>query len=286
MKDITNYIRFFTRLYAKNCKDWDSLTQICSNEDGCVCSKFAEVNAQIRSLISQSYRDKKIYDFDGKLPSEEEVVESHNAEAIQNILWKYLYGDAPFQENLGRKELNAISILDAQYNSGNCVIIHGEQRAYKKGKDGRIPQQLKTQTGKSLLASIIMIDACWRRCFSTNKAITYDWISFLTMRPLLKTRGEEHELISEAKDSDWLVIDDINIIGNDNYDKAQNWTKEQFDGFLMSRITAGLPTVLVCDFDIDKVDLSSNLGYAIDKIANSPETTIIKVEGISGSNKR
>jgi len=280
MKDISLFITYFEHQYRKKCKSWDKAVGACSSPDGCICSKFSEVNAHIRSLVPEAYRSKTIYAFDGRLPSGEEVVAAEDVERIQDNLWKYLYGDKPFVDNKDRKELNAMSVLDRRFTNGDCLVIHGDQRSFSRGSHNMLPVQRKTQTGKTLLASIAIIDACWRRCFNSNRAMTYDWISFLTMRPLLKTRFEEHPDIEAARESDWLIIDDINLISSEQGDRGANWTREAFDGFLMDRVSNNRPTILICNFDIDKHSLSSNMGDAFDKIAHSAGTTVVKVEGV------
>tara|TARA_B100000614_G_scaffold262895_1_gene299693 strand:+ start:47292 stop:48164 length:873 start_codon:yes stop_codon:yes gene_type:complete len=286
MQDISKYIHYFSSIYRKNCSHWDKSEKACTNKGGCICAKFGEVQGHIRSLIQPNYRNATIYDYTGTLEKPDgevvRVVSVEDVEHIQDQMWKFLYGDAPFQEDLTRPELNALSVLDDRFKRGECLVIHGDAR--RQSKYEKMHMQERMPTGKSFLASIATIDAIWRRCFITNTAITYDWASFLKMRILLKTRYiEEHQEVEEAKESDFLVIDDINTISGEFGDKAANWTREKLDNFLMYRMDHHKPTILVCNFDVEKVDLPGHMGDAFDKLVYSSGTTRIRVEPASQS---
>jgi DNA replication protein DnaC len=80
--------------------------------------------------------------------------------------------------------------------------------------------------------------------------------------------------LNDVQEADWLVIDDICKIEKSN---SSSWTKETIDDFVTSRSHDGKPTILIFDFDVDKVSLSDTMGTGIAKIVESSNTYRIKV---------
>lgn len=272
MRDLTKENSHYFRKFSLSCPQYAG-EQGCKREGGCVCAKYGEIYSLIHALIKPEYRKLTINSFTGTLPDGTRVVEPTKVKEIRKKLWTYLYGDTDFKSGLDRKELNHFSALDKRFTDGSNLIIHGE--SYHTEKDGGFYVRKHVPMGKSLLASIVMIDAIYRRAYPTNKAMTYDWISFLQLRQLLKQKKSD-ELI-ETQEADWLVIDDLGLIDKNDYSKSNAWTKEMFDGFLIDRIEQRKPTILVCNFDITKVSLEEKMGAAFEKIAASSGTHILKV---------
>jgi hypothetical protein len=275
MEDISEYIKHHLIQLRPSCPSYNATNLECTRSGGCVCYKTAEVFANIRSLIPQEYRNATIYDYTGRAKgSKKRVLTANEAVNIRNQLWGYMYEGEMDQSvtSMKRSELNERSILDTRFRKGTNLVIHGDQKSIKssEGYEHASFAYSREPKGKTLLASCVMIDAIWRRTSAQNQARTYDWISFLQLRQALK-KGRD---LSDAQDADWLVIDDICKIEKSN---SSSWTKETIDDFITSRSHDGKPTILIFDFDVDKVSLSDTMGTGIAKIVESSNTYRIKV---------
>lgn len=272
MRDLSKEILHYSRKFSADCPQYAG-EQNCKREGGCVCAKYGEIYALIHSLIKPEYRKLSINSFTGTLPDGTRVIEPTKVKEIRKKLWTYLYGEAEMKSGLDRKQLNQFSVLDKRFKDGTNLIIHGE--SHQTEKDGGFYVRKHVPMGKTLLASIVLIDAIYRRAYSTNKAMTYDWISFLQLRQLLKQK--DSDLLIETQEADWLVIDDLDLIDRGDHSRASAWTKEMFDAFLIERIESRKPTIMVCNFDVTKVTLEEKMGAAFEKIVSSSNTHILKV---------
>ena len=272
MRDISKEISHYTRKFSIACPQY-SAGQDCKREGGCVCAKYGEIYALIHSLIKPDYRKATIYSFKGELPDGTQVMEKPRAAEIRKKMWAYLYGDAARKPQLDRSQLNYLSVLDRRFANGESLIIYGDSQ--QTDRNGAFHVKKHMPMGKTLLASIVMIDAMYRRAFPSNKAMTYDWISFLQLRQILKQK--DSDLLIQTQESDWLVIDDLDIIDQGDHSRASAWTKEAFDAFLIDRIDQRKPTILVCNFDVIKITLGEKMGAAFEKIATSGSTHMIRV---------
>jgi hypothetical protein len=298
MRDISREISHYKLKFQSSCPSLNS-NQECSRPGGCACAKFAEIHGLIHSLIKPEYRNANFRWFDGKVRNigSTEIVQTLSQDVtslcknVRMQLANYLYGDYQLvaknirELKMGEDEygrwicnrnlLNNFSVLDERFLKGENVIICGDP--YKTQKDGVRFIPTKIPQGKTLLASIIMIDAIHRKAFSSNKAKSYEWISFLQLRQKMKSKDSEKNDLEDFQYADWLVIDDIDLIVQNNMSKSDLWTKEVFDSFLMERIEHRLPTILVCDFDIGKESLKDKMGAAFEKIVTASNTCRIKV---------
>lgn len=272
MENISSYIKHYLLEIRKDCPSFNADSTDCEREGGCVCLKTSEILANIRSLIPEEYRNVNLFTFNGKIGNKR-VLSGNKAAEVRNDLWKYMYNGEmdPSLNNLSRTQMNELSVLDERFRKGSNLVIHGDQKSLKGSENSTSFIMKQEPKGKTLLASAVMIDAIWRRVSPNNTARTYDWISFLRLRQGLKKNAE---YVRDAQDSDWLVIDDICKIDKGN---AASWTKETLDDFVVSRSAENKPTILVFDFDVEKVSLADAMGSGIAKIVESGNTYRIKV---------
>lgn len=274
MEDISKYLKHYLGQYRHSCPKYDTAEKECNRQGGCVCYKHAEILSTIRTLIPQEYRTANIFSFDGKTPDGNRVITRQAAEEIRRQLWGYLYR-GEYQTSLGpdtpRSHLNALSILDNRFKQGTNLAIHGDQKKYNKRTTENLLSVKREPKGKTLLASVVMIDAIWRRISPNNIARTYDRISFLRLRQGLKRKDE---YVQDAQDADWLIIDDICMMEKSS---SSSWTKETLDDFVITRMAERKPTIFVFDFDITNAPLSDALGMGIAKVVDSHNTYKIHV---------
>jgi hypothetical protein len=278
MRDLSKEILYYSNKFSSDCPQYEG-EKTCKREGGCVCAKYGEIYALIHSLIKPEYRKSNFYDFTGKLSDDAKTKVVSNASDIRKKLWTYLYGDADIKAGLDRKHLNQLSVLDKRFVDGSSLIIHGDSQHTEK--DGGFYVRRHVPMGKTLLASIVMVDAIYRRAYPTNRAMTYDWISFLQLRQMLKQK--ENDQLSETQEADWLVIDDLDLIEKGDHSRSNAWTKEMFDSFLIERIEQRRPTILVCNFDATKTNLDEKMGAAFAKIVSSSNTHMLKVNGVAAT---
>lgn len=273
MRDLSREILDFSRKFQFKCPVYKGDGQ-CGRDGGCACAKFGEIYALVYDLIKPEYRKANFYSYNGCHPNGSSLVDTKIAAKIRKSLRTYLYGGARIPEGLTRTELNALSVLDERFKTGANLVVYGSGQ--QSSKRGGMYVKKHTPMGKTLIASIVLIDAIYRRSFPANKAMTYDWISFLQLRQMLKTK--EDESLIETQEADWLVIDDLNIIDTGNRSKADAWTKETFDSFLIERLEARKPTILVCNFDITTGSLEEKMGSAFEKLVLLDNTHLVRVQ--------
>lgn len=272
MENISRYINHYLLEIRKDCPSFDVGERDCQREGGCACMKTSEILANIRSLIPEDYRSTNLFTFNGKVGNKR-VLSGNKAAEVRSALWDYMYKGKidPSLDNLTRQQMNDLSVLDERFRKGSSLVIHGDQKSLRESSGNASFIMKQEPKGKTLLASSVMIDAIWRRVSPNNIARTYDWISFLRLRQGLK---KDADYVWDAQDSDWLVIDDICKIDKGN---AASWTKETLDDFIVSRSAEGKPTILVFDFDVEKVSLADTMGPGIAKIVESGNTYRVKV---------
>jgi len=269
MKDLSKDISLFTQKIQFGCQAF--VDGECNREDGCVCKKMGEIHAIIKELIPDNLRNMTTHDFTGKDKNGNQLIETISVNNIKKILNTYLYGKNILGDQT-RIDLNKLSVLNSRYKKGSSVIIHGESTHFENENGRRTKKRQKA--GKSLLASIIMTDAIYRKKYPESRFWNYDWISFISLRQILKDRSDKLYDIQEA---DWLVIDDLTEIDKCRGSRSEIWTREIFDTFLIDRINEKKPTILVCEFDADKVSLEERMGLAFQKLYNDEHTFKVKV---------
>lgn len=283
MTDLGSLIKYYRYHFYKNigsttppspCKYYAGNDQ-CDREDGCFCRKLAEVRGHIDYVIPLEYRDVDIESATGFIKDKEgkpqRVWSSENMSLIKSKLKDYIFGNNDISKAISRDDYNKASKLDTRYADGDNLIIHGEiLRAKKEG----LPSQ-PIPTGKTLISCIVLKEAIWRRMYITNRADTYALVSYQTLKQDLKLKTDKS---FNLKECDWLVIDDINLPLHDNDFAHQNFLS-LFDDFLMTRMEAKLPTILVCEFDALARDYTNILGYSFQKMVTARGTWLIEVGG-------
>jgi len=159
-----------------------------------------------------------------------------------------------------RKALNSNSIMDDRFMDGSMIFIHGEKK--KKTKSSTLP------LGRSLVASLILKEAIWRRLFSGNKAFTYHYAMMSKIKSDIMDRTED---VGTYYNADWLVIDDVFC----EPDKIQSIS---LDKILSHRISKNLPCIICLEFNMLKRDsLESIVGRYIPKLLNGENTFLINL---------
>lgn len=287
LSSIIKYYRYhFYKTAGKNalgvpdfCKHYKGNDQ-CDKPGGCFCRKFAEVKGHIDCIIPSQYRELTIDNARGRIKnrdgSELQVWSQDNQLVIQKTLREYLFGDQDSTAFTCREDYNKASKLDVRYTEGSNVIIHGNPMRAKKGG---LPIQ-PLPTGKTLIGCLILKEAIWRRLYITNRADTYSLVSYQTLKQDLKLKTDK---ASDLKECDWLVIDDISETATSNDFNHQNFLN-MFDDFLMTRMVAKLPTVLICEFDVFEKDYTNVLGYSFQKMVTAKDAWLIPVGVNNGNN--
>ena len=247
----------------------------CKREEGCFCRKLAEVRGLIDHVIPSEYKDLSINNARGYITTREgkpqKVWSDDNTAKIQETLRSYLFGGEDILNITDRESYNKYSKMDLRFFEGDNVIIHGSTSVANKFSSRSNP----VPTGKTLISCIIMKEAIWRRIYKSNKAETYNIVSYHTLKQDLKAKTDK---ANNLRESDWLVIDDISLPVIDTDFVHQSFVS-LFDDFLMSRMEAKLPTILICDFDVTSRDYTSSIGYSFQKMISSKNSWLISVGG-------
>ncbi len=251
----------------------------CGREGGCFCRKFAEVRGLIDHIIPEQYRDLNFHNARGAIISKDgsEIdVWKDNRLTIQKLLGEFLFDKADPSVFVSREDYNKASVMDKRFLEGAHMVIHG---APVKAKKGGLP--LKSMpTGKTLIGCLVLKEAIWRRLYNKNRADTYALVSYQTLKQDLRLKTERG---SDLKECDWLCIDDISETATSNDFNHQSFLTT-FDDFLMSRMEAKLPTILICEFDVFEKDYTTSLGYSFQKMVTAKDTWLIPVGVQNGNN--
>jgi len=281
--DLSSIIKFYRYNFYKTvgtdpygmpafCKHYKGNDQ-CDRDKGCYCKKLAEVRGHIDYVIPSEYRDLTVDSARGwikdKNGKSQQVWSDENQIEIQEILRSYLFGNIDSTSFKCREDYNKASKMDIRFAEGENLIIHGN--AVRSKKAG-LPSQ-PMPAGKTLIGCLVLKEAIWRRLYITNRADTYALTSYQTLRQDLKLKTEKG---NNLKECDWLVIDDISLPVNENDFAHQNFLS-LFDDFLMTRMEAKLPTVLICEFNVLSKDYTNILGYSFQKMVTAKNTWLISV---------
>ncbi len=255
------------------CKNYIGADQ-CSRPNGCLCRKLAEIKGNIEYTIPEQYRELSIQNLTGMVVDKNKNIQSvwsnEDRVRIQNDLRKYLFDGEEIARLSTREAMNKASKMDTRFNDGDNVVIHGDAIRLKLGASSR-----SLPAGKTLIASLIIKEAIWRRLYASNRADTYSMVSFHTLKQDLKQKTDK---ANDLKECDWLVIDDITLPANELDFNYQSFVA-LFESFLITRLENKLPTILICDFDVESQDYSKFMGYAFQKIISANNTWLIKVGG-------
>jgi DNA replication protein DnaC len=271
--EISSVIKYYLNQYEKKCNFYKGENLCDRKELGCLCKKMAEISSLIYTIIPKEYHNFNIHKLSGFVLTKngkDKVWSDADFVNIITTLSDYMYGRDSIGDFFTRDELNKISVLDKRYANGSNLVIHGNPfRNTKAGITRNVP------TGKTLLACVILIDAIWRRMYAANKANTYSLSSYQTLKQDIKQKTDRAQ---DLKECDWLVIDDI-VLPNNELDFNHQSFVSMFDDFLMTRMENHLPTIMLCEFDVQSRDYTDVMGYSFQKLVNSSNTWLIKIGG-------
>jgi hypothetical protein len=286
MSELANIIRRYRYYFYQNAGTDKSGNNVpcahyvgndeCSRSNGCYCKKMAEVLGYIDNIVPEEYRQLTINNANGFITDREgnrkQVWTIENKVHIQKMLREYLFGGAELFMLQDRESCNLVSKMDERYANGESIIIHGSA---VRDTVRNIPIQ-PLPTGRTLIASLIIKEAIWRRLYKSNRADTYGFISYQNLKNSLKNKDDS--AISYGS-YDWLVIDDISLPADEKEFNHMH-TVTYFDDFLMTRIDAKLPTILVCDFDATARDYTNAIGFSFQKLVTMKSTWLLQAGGM------
>jgi hypothetical protein len=284
MKDITRSVAEAMRIYTAGCKNWRD--EVCRAEGECACRTASEMWGFIHTVIPRDCQRLSLKDFTGESPRGGRLPENVVVKA-RNQIMKYCWDLVPKNGvefdliDFDSPEMLQRSVIDKRRENGNCLVIHCDSLQAKKevtprtAKKGELPVVRKLQTGKTLLASIVMKEVIRRRVFAGHRADTYDWVSFPTLRAHVSERNTEE--VADYKMADWLVVDGITKL-NVASEKAMHYQLDRLDALFSQRADDGLPTILVFQFDLDMcVNLEEEIGVGMARIVNDKSTCVISL---------
>lgn len=236
--------------------------QLCNKEsDVCYCKCLAEVFGYQHSVIPDGLSRLEFSDFNGKTKNEK-IMSSDCASIALSKMSEFCFGSPVLLKTTDRKILNQSSIMDSRFNDGSIIFIHGERRKGRKGKHPDLP------LGRSMVSSLILKEAIWRRLFATNNAYNYCYAMMSKVKSDIYDRTDE---VSFYYNSDWLVLDDIFC----EPDKIQSIS---LDRILAHRISKNLPCIICFEFDLfKKENLGSIVGRYIPKLLYGENTFLINL---------
>jgi len=241
-----------------SCAKYNKDTNSCS-ASRCVCSAVSEVLSYIDHCLPSKMNKFEFTDFNGVINGEE-IISKTNVGLIMSKISKYCFNNEKLDIGSSRNLLNYTSCMDKRFSSGTNLIIHGEE---KFSNDG-----IRKKNGKTLLASMVLKEAIWRRLFKTNRAFTY---YYSPMSKIIDDRLTKKELDMTVSPSncDWLCIDDI-------YDKGKQIQASILEDVFISRQSKCLPTIYIVKFDASsKADLETVVGESLSRCFSGDKNCII-----------
>jgi DNA replication protein DnaC len=147
--------------------------------------------------------------------------------------------------------------MDDRFDNGANLIIYGDSSGISKNK-----------LGKTMLASIVMKEAIWRRMFKTNKAYTYSFKSCpeIVDDTISKKNAEQNVNPFTA---DWLCIDDVFL-------RTRQTQGNVLDQIMSVRLRENLPSIIVIQFDPFKLQNAEEaIGNHIMKMLSDKTNTFV-----------
>lgn len=217
----------------------------CLKENGCICSAVAEVNGYCVKTLPSGFESADLDKFNG-VANGCKVLPDTVVRRIMSKIGNYCFGDDLSDSLPNRTRLNQISKMDVRFNEGHNLVIHGNAGSGNSGAH-------KVPIGKTLIASIVMREAIWRRMFSSNRAFSYMFTSaeMLIDSVFSSKRAKEIPL---SRTVDWLCIDDIY--------SGRMHLSQVLDETISYRMSVKLPTVLVLQFDAaQSANVENDIGH-------------------------
>ena len=222
----------------------------------CICSSMAECMAYHSSALPHGYVDVEISSFNGHVNGNRTVDNHVVATAIAKVM-NYCFGDSLVKPDASRYDLYKASVMDQRFSSGTNLIIHGESKSANKNK-----------LGKTMLASIVMKEAIWRRMFKDNKAYTYMFKSCAEIvDDIISKRSADAQV--NSFNADWLCIDDLFLSSRQSQGHI-------LDQIMSVRLRENLPSILVIQFDPFKINNpEESLGNHVMKMLSDKSNTFV-----------
>lgn len=237
------------------CPSFDQERGSCRSSK-CVCSSIAECMSYHSSILPHGNVGVEISAFDGHVNGSR-TVENHNVTIAISKMMDYCFGNSTVSTSLNRYELHKMSQMDTRFSNGTNLIIYGESSA-----------RTQTKLGKTMLASVVLKEAIWRRMFKTNKAYTYLFKSCPeVVDDTISKRIENHQV--NPFTADWMCIDDIFL-------KTRQTQGSVLDQIMSVRLRENLPSVLIIQFDPFKIPSpEESVGNHIMKMLSDKANTFV-----------
>lgn len=268
MKDISYTKQRLALLYAKkyNKEPHDPLIDT-----------LAEIQALLRVVIPHPYWKYSIKEFNGKLKGDAKatLLSPDVAFKAKEKIAEYCWKDVDLKEDIYDDNLMLNkSIMHKRLKEGRNVIIYApEAKTVVTNKAGNQQVEIKSQKGRTMVASLIIKEAIKMRYKSGHRVQSHDWIEYPVLKNMLIENDPEANL---QKACDWLVVDDISL---ESTPSGRSYISGVIDPFFISRLKDGLPTIFVFRFDLNKElpNIEKGLGVAIHRIVNDPKTHVISL---------
>lgn len=250
------YKKYFNT-YSNKCVNYSS-DRSCSSQR-CVCSAVSEVMAYMENCLPTGMHNYEFYDFNG-ICNGEEVIDKNSLKIVLSKISNYCFNKDIQNFNISRNDLNSMSYMDNRFIGGTNLIIHGNEKIYNDGS--------RKKSGKTLLASLVMKEAIWRRIFATNKSFTY---MYSPLSKIIDDRLSKRDVdnILSYRNVDWLCIDDI-------YDKDRQINANIMEDVFVHRQIKNLPTIYILKFDASsRNNLNQIVGESMTKCFFGVDNTFI-----------
>jgi len=249
-----NYNKELSRLRS-SCGVFSKELNACRGKR-CICSAIAECVAYQKTILPSGFADLEFSNFTGIVDGNRTVNSHAVKDALSKIL-EYCFGDSNVSISLSRYDLHKISKMDERFNSGHNMIIYGNSISIGKNK-----------VGKTMLASLIMKEAIWRRMFKDNKAYTYLFKSCPELVDDIISKRYQDQVVN-GLNADWLCIDDI-------FMKNRPGQSSALDQIISVRLRQSLPTITIIQFDPFKINnVEEIIGNHMVKILSDKANTFV-----------
>lgn len=256
MSDLENFYNQELSRLRSGCRIFDTESNKCRGMR-CICSAAAECVAYQKNIVPSGVYDLEFIHFNG-IVNGSRAVDSHSVKAALSKVLDYCFGNSNIDLSSSRYDLHKNSKMDYRFDHGQNVVIFGE-----KGSTAH-----KQKVGKTMLASLIMKEAIWRRLFKSNKAYTYLFKSCPELiDDIISKRYVDHNV--NPINADWLCIDDV-------FMRNRPGQSSVLDQIMSVRLRQNLPTIVVVQFDPYKIaNVEDIMGNHITNMLADKENTFV-----------
>lgn len=253
----------------KKCSKFVNKT--CTSTDGCLCRINADIWGNIFSVIPENYTHATIQDFTG-FYNKNKVLDQKSLLLAREKIINYCWSGIEKGIDYSYEDWQPNSIIDQRLNNGTNIIIYGNPWSIdiSASKDSFKKKKL----GKTLVASIIMKEAIFQRHKPERMIDTYHWVNgILFCNRLMENAAKDSyaEEIAEMEETDWLVIDSLDYIKNN--ENGKQFRASVLDKFFSERLNCKKPTIIIFGEDISSNNnLEADFGVMVNSIVNSKNT--------------